>query len=438
MSGVDFRNTQEAGDRLEDRYELHRKIAARSLTRVLALCGFRETHSERLLLLKCFRCHIVIMTAALEKSAYAQPPVSPKLSAGVAMHGVIASGIGTNGAARLSVLMGFRDGIEDWGMGTAYAVTHSAEAAQIEKLDAARVAPQSVGVSSDATGRKRSGVQHTLDQNIIEAANLDSEHHVEQLDSMPVWSSGNVPDYIKRWDDRFNRMLSLDEHFSFWHRWHAGISSGKFSDWDLAIEVAKIPDEFWEGEDALSKVAREIERIEAEFRSDSGGSLPPNPKEVQAIKQRLELNRDALAASSAGLLEQLAEFRDRIRGLNSLDPDLRDEILAFADGLYQQLETLLNSLPMPDEQITEEVATGIAIWLRGYWKTVKTKMVFYGSYANVGEATVPTSIILGATGIGAMVGQPLAGAAVGGLIANQMKPGQAAKDIMKPTKDGGE
>jgi len=430
VSGVDFRNTQEAADRLEDSYDLHRKIAARSLTRVLALCGFRETHSERLLLLKCFRCHIVIMTAAFEKSAYAQPPVSPKLSAGAAMHGVIVSGIGTNGAARLSVLMGFRDGIEDLGMGTAYAVTHSAEAAQIEKLDAVRVAPE----GGDATEHKRSGVQQTLDQNVIEAANFDSKHQVKQLDAMPVWINDSVPDHIRRWDERLKRMLSLDEDLSFWHRWHTGISSGQFSEWDLAIEVANIPEKYWEGDDALKKVAERIRAIEEELRQNGDMASFPEEKEVRTVKERVELNRDALAASSAGLLEQLADFRDRIRGLNSLAPDLREEILAFIDSFYQQVETLLHSLPMPEEAVSNEKASGIAVWFRGYRKTVQAKLAFYGSFENVGEATVPTGIILGATGIGAMLGQPLAGAAVGGLIANQLKPGQAAKDLLKPTQ----
>ncbi len=45
--------------------------------------------------------------------------------------------------------------------------------------------------------------------------------------------------------------------------WYAQMWDGTFRDWDLAIEVATLPDELWEGEDALAKVAEAIRGIEA-------------------------------------------------------------------------------------------------------------------------------------------------------------------------------
>ena len=223
------------------------------------------------------------------------------------------------------------------------------------------------------------------------------------------------------------------EDWTFFRTWFVQMWDGTFTDWDLAIEVAKIPDEVWEGEDALAKVAEAIRGIEARSASEpSVSAAPPTLNQISVVLNRLRLNRDAIAASTAGLLEQLAEFRERIRGRNDIDPVFRDEILDFIDEFSQQLGTLLTELPMPGMEPDEKLATRVAIWMQGYLGVVRTKLVQYSSFENIGEASVPTAIVLVATGIGGMLGQPLAGAAVGGLIANQMKPGQAAKELLKP------
>ena len=56
----------------------------------------------------------------------------------------------------------------------------------------------------------------------------------------------------------------------------------------------------------------------------------------------------------------------------------------------------------------------------------------YVSPENVAGAAIPTAIILGCTGIGSMLGQPIAGTVVGGLLTGQLKPGKAADDLLKP------
>ncbi|MEE4187081.1 MAG: hypothetical protein V2I76_01360, partial [Roseobacter sp.] len=58
----------------------------------------------------------------------------------------------------------------------------------------------------------------------------------------------------------------------------------------------------------------------------------------------------------------------------------------------------------------------------------------YAEPSNVVEASVPIGVILGCTGVGAMIGGPVgagAGGVIGGLITNQIKPKQAADTLLE-------
>ncbi len=81
---------------------------------------------------------------------------------------------------------------------------------------------------------------------------------------------------------KFLSVLSDGEQWSFWHRWYGEMWVGDFTDWDLAIEVAKIPDEVWEGDDALANVAQAIREIEARRAHD-----------VARINETLVLDEDS-------------------------------------------------------------------------------------------------------------------------------------------------
>lgn len=228
-------------------------------------------------------------------------------------------------------------------------------------------------------------------------------------------------------------LLDTDPRFDFFKRWYDGMVRGAPLEWKLQRRVALIPPETWQaGADAVAEAIAKIEAAWEAEQAEVASSAPVTEKELSVVIQRVTANRDALAVSSASLLEQLDAFRERVRGMNAIDPELRDEILAFIDGFRRQLDEMLHELPPPGEEVGEERGNRLVRWLRGYHAVIVTKLAHYSSPENVGEATVPTAIILGATGVGAMMGQPLAGAAVGGLIANQMKPGQAAKELVKP------
>ena len=226
--------------------------------------------------------------------------------------------------------------------------------------------------------------------------------------------------------------------WSFWRDWYIGFMGGQPLDWGLQQRIAQIPDPIWDT--GPQAVAEEIVRIRAEFEREpvsGNGASQPDPateSEKAAMAQRVVVNRDALAVSVAGLLEQLAELKERVRGLNHLDPDFREELLEFIGTFSGKLTELLGELPKPGDQVTDQQAGRLVLWMREYKRLLRVKLAHYASPENITEATVPTGIVLVGTGIGAMLGMPVAGSIAGGLIANTMKPGQAAKELTKPTK----
>ncbi|MDB0052191.1 hypothetical protein N9F04_00405 [Ascidiaceihabitans sp.] len=99
-------------------------------------------------------------------------------------------------------------------------------------------------------------------------------------------------------------MLDADPKWKFWHDWYLAMWNGTFDDWDLALEIIKIADDVWKGEDAAQKVADEIVRIKAERRPtidrpESGPEIE-RKKLIQNVKRLLEIpDISALTAEGA-------------------------------------------------------------------------------------------------------------------------------------------
>jgi hypothetical protein len=252
----------------------------------------------------------------------------------------------------------------------------------------------------------------------------------------PVWPEAWAVKPLAEPMDKLRTFWAADPGvWDFWRDWYDGMLAGTPMDWALQEAVALIPDGIWDAGPAA--VAAEIERIRAEFQGGVAADQPeiaigPVSAEVRlAVQQRVAVNRDALAVSIASLQEQIANERERVRGLNSLDVEVRDRLLAVLDEMSDQLGQLKDLLPVPGEDLSDDKTDGIVHWLRAFKLLLRAKAVAYVSPENVAEAAVPTCIILGCTAVGSMLGMPLAGAAVGGLLTNQLKPGAAAKDLLK-------
>ncbi len=145
-------------------------------------------------------------------------------------------------------------------------------------------------------------------------------------------------------------------------------------------------------------------------------------------------NRDAIAISAAGLLEQIAEFRERVRGDNQLEPEFKERLLRFLDDLSAKLNELIGLLPPDPETVEENTGEKGVRWLRGFKRALLENAREYVGPENVAGAAIPTGVILACTGVGSMMGMPVAGTVVGGLLTGQLEPGKAADDLLKPSK----
>ena len=266
-------------------------------------------------------------------------------------------------------------------------------------------------------------------QNIIDAFND------------PLWGASQRPVVI---EDEWKNLLTLlgddPTDWSFWIDWYQRILDGRPQNWEMLEEIALIDPEDWDkGAEHVNGLIAEIQaRFSENNKSGENvtSKLPVSSAEADKMIARVEINRVSLVVSIAGVVDQIAEHRERVRGNNHLDPNTRDDLIAFLDELSGQLNELLSKLPMAEGIVSEESSKEYVRWVAKFGSFLRSKALKYVEPENVAEAVIPTGIILGSTGIGAMLGQPLAGAAVGGLITNQMKPGKAAEAILKPDGDG--
>jgi len=268
-------------------------------------------------------------------------------------------------------------------------------------------------------------------------------------DAFALWPEDRGP-LAEQWREIVWQVTNSEgaEDWQFWVAWYDSLLDGRPMLGDAARtrkmleDIALIDPETWDaGPEAVNPAIREIWEGYRDGASGTGPAVDPEPVSADAkaaMKQRVAVNRDALAVSAAGLLDQLGTFKDHVRGMNHLEPKLRDEVLAFIDEFTGKITALLERLPRPGESVDDDQAGRLVQWLRDYRGLLRHKLAYYGSAENMVEATVPTGIILGATGIGAMLGMPVAGSIAGGLIANQMKPGQAARALVNPSAKDGE
>jgi hypothetical protein len=276
------------------------------------------------------------------------------------------------------------------------------------------------------------------------AARTDAEQAGQLLDALPLWPEAQNP-FEKDWSDIKAQFAESPDaaDWQFWLDWYDAQLAGRTLlpdpalTWDMLEQIALIDAETWDaGPEVVNPKIREIWEGYKDGSFATGHAADPEPVSddaKSAMKQRVAVNRDALVVASAGIIDELGAYREHVRGMNHLAPDLRDEVLAFIDEFTGRLSSLIHGLPATGTVVDDDQAGRLVLWLREYRGLLQHKLAYYGSAENMAEATVPTGIILGATGIGAMLGMPVAGSVVGGLIVNQMKPGQAARELTKPS-----
>ncbi|WP_415404335.1 hypothetical protein [Tateyamaria sp. SN3-11] len=193
------------------------------------------------------------------------------------------------------------------------AIPSSIRSAALSADSAARSAAASADSAFSAraaafSARSAAFSAHSARSAAFSATQTDAAFDPEALVRSAVWSGTPVPDAIFLAHGVFMQSLYSHPDWAFWAQWYRGMWDGTFRNWELATEVALIPDEVWEGEDAVGKVAEAIRGIEAE-RAEKF-DRPDNVPELQRQKlldhvQRLLAAPDMTALAAEGAADTL-------------------------------------------------------------------------------------------------------------------------------------
>lgn len=187
---------------------------------------------------------------------------------------------------------------------------------------------------------------HPIAQLVVDESLHDATLDVRDMRSAPLWRTrSEVPEALSAKRDLFHTFIAHDDDWSFWRHWYSQMWDGTFRNWDLAIEVAKIPDEVWEGEDALAKVAAEIREIGARRNAEKA-----------RINETLVLNETSQRYIARPIETSNS---DRLQRHLSRVEDALDDILALGGGNgltantveYRVIKRLVQKYPDDPERV---------------------------------------------------------------------------------------
>lgn len=164
------------------------------------------------------------------------------------------------------------------------------------------------------------------------------------------------------------------------------------------------------------------EEVEQYRLEGSGGSQATRFFDVESVKNIASNNSTSIYLSLIVLEEHIGLFIERVRGSNSLDPDLKDRYLSFLVQHQQNISALANSLPDAGEELEIDKAELTATYLDKYWVHLKDNTEEYLAPERTAGLTVPLGIVALSTGIGTLFGQPIAGTILGAWLAGKVSP----------------
>lgn len=233
-------------------------------------------------------------------------------------------------------------------------------------FNAAYDAADSAAHSAHHSGGHSSAARSTTD----DATSNDSANIWISSFLTPIWPAGTIPQSIQ---ERHESLLAFfNEHRStwgFWQDWYLAMWEGRWTNWDLAHDVAKIPDDVWE--EGAEAVAIQIEKIRAAQLRDR---LPQaevvafdaetltfsarpiamqKPDLIGATLQQVEDSlEDVLASPSNGLSNTSREVRVIERTLRKYGNNPQQIEMGFVSahaGLTRQL--IVEELPASEENL---------------------------------------------------------------------------------------
>jgi hypothetical protein len=182
------------------------------------------------------------------------------------------------------------------------------------------------------------------------ARRFDEHLLLEESFSKPLWLNADVPSDSLERHQSFLSYLAADQNWRFFHDWYLGMWNGTFTDWELAIEVAKIPDEIWDG--TLEELGREIERRSLQLKTNVGPQLVRTQNNLWDVEPDVTIDKEPLdfaigqvevslaAALAAGSGNGLTESSPETIAIRSACEKYRDQGSIVAATFWGACATL--------------------------------------------------------------------------------------------------
>ncbi|MEO0767220.1 MAG: hypothetical protein AAFY75_14490 [Pseudomonadota bacterium] len=197
-------------------------------------------------------------------------------------------------------------------------------------------------------------IQERTHSAAVAAASKDGKQTSDILIRAPIWGDTPIPKTVSVNHAAFLDYLGSDPDWAFFRRWYAQMWDGTFEDWDLAIEVATLDPDLWEGEDALARVAEAIREIEARqlverlpqveevFKTEAGlydvrGTISEPCKLLDSVCDRVRFAFDLAVQSNACDLNEMSVAAKLLR--HALE-DCRDDPNAM-EQFFRQAGALI-------------------------------------------------------------------------------------------------
>jgi hypothetical protein len=134
----------------------------------------------------------------------------------------------------------------------------------LNAISASRFAAAAVSRHPSASAAKAVAVSFHPALSIIPAYSALSSDTNQGSDTVAfnhtLWPADLLPDHMATAHTKFTKRLSAKpEIWAWWHDWYLGIWNGTPLNWDMALEVAKIPNDDWE--QGATHIAEIIEPI---------------------------------------------------------------------------------------------------------------------------------------------------------------------------------
>jgi hypothetical protein len=269
------------------------------------------------------------------------------------------------------------------------------------------------------------------------------------LMSQPLWLERET-EFIDFWPQL--RAQLQDRGWLFWIDWYERALKGRPQRWPLLLDIATQEDDFWQGSDSevMARINEIVERYEAsevESTTLSPDKIPVNAVDPDVVRQfhaRIAADHPALTFNAHAVLEQIAQFREKVRSDNQLTvehPDFRDGLIDFLDRLATSFADLLETLPESTEEVSEEAARDTLSWRARFTAGLAVEFNNYTAPEAMAKAAVPAGLIFSLGGIVALLGGPIgfvAGSYFAKLLVGEVKAGAAAdkvEEMMTPDSD---